>query len=110
MVDPDADPTGVVGNVGDTVRGGPAKLGNLEIVHPDLFRIAFGAVFAAVILEVADQLLLFCIDRNGGLIGRQRCFDLIVDIGELGVAVGMASAFERLAIEFGDPLDGSRNY
>src|SRR6202051_1521165 len=72
MVDADADPTGVVGDVMESVGCSPAKGGVQEVVHPDFFWIALGTILPAVVLEVADQLFLLGIDRNSGLIGRQR--------------------------------------
>jgi hypothetical protein len=60
------------------------------------FRITSGAQFATSILEIADQLLLFCINRDGGLSGALELCDLLVDVLKLGVAVRMRCTLARL--------------
>jgi hypothetical protein len=72
VVDADAHPAGIVGDVIDAVWRRPAKLRNDEVVHPHRLGLTPRAVFAAAILEIADQLLLLGIDRDRRLARCQR--------------------------------------
>jgi hypothetical protein len=67
-------------------------------MHPHRLGHTFGAQFAASVLEVADQFLLLGVDRDGRLAGRLKAADLGVDMLELGIAIGMAGSFARLAV------------
>jgi len=98
MVDTDADPAGIVGDVVDSVGGCPAEFRDLEVVYPHLFRIAFRSIVTAIVLEIADQFLLLGVNRNGRLPGRHRLLHPIIDVVELRIAVRVARALERLAI------------
>src|SRR5205823_9055580 len=54
----------------------------------------------AGLLEVANQLLFLAVDANDRLSRRGEGGDLLVDVGELGVAVGVVRAsFELLAVD-----------
>jgi hypothetical protein len=85
VVDAEADPAGIVGDVVDAVGRRPAKLGNQEVVHAHRLGLSLRVILTAGILEVVDQLLLG-IDRDRRLARRQRLFHLCIDVGELGVA------------------------
>ena len=98
MVDAEADPAGIVGDVVDAVGRRPAKFGNQEVVHSHRHGLSLRTILTAGILEVTDQLLLLGIDRDRRLTRRQRLFHLCIDVAELDVAVGMVRPFERLAI------------
>jgi hypothetical protein len=50
------------------------------------------------ILEVSDKLFLLGIGRDRGFAGRLERLHFSVDVLELGVAVGVACAFARLAV------------
>jgi hypothetical protein len=66
-------------------------------VHVDAPWVALGAIIGSPVLEVADQFLLLCINRDDRLLLGLCRNDLGVDIFELGIAVGMLGAFIRLA-------------
>lgn len=52
------------------------------------------------LLEVADQLLFLRVDADNRLAGRCEDVDLLVDVGELDVAVGVIRAsFELFAVD-----------
>src|SRR5438309_11405326 len=55
VVDADTDPSGIRGQVIDPVRHCAAELLDQEVMDPDLFRVALGAIFAAVVTEIRDQ-------------------------------------------------------
>src|SRR5208283_5536316 len=86
-------------NVVDAVRNGLADLLVDEVVHIDVDRNAVRLIIAAGVLVVADQFLLLGVDRNDRLAGGLMRFDLRVDVLELRVPIGMASAFLALAID-----------
>jgi hypothetical protein len=86
VVDAEADPAGIVGDVVDAVGRRPAKLGNQEVVHAHRLGLSLRVILTAGILEVVDQLLLLGIDRDRRLARRQRLFHLCIDVAELGVA------------------------
>src|SRR5260370_42142520 len=76
VVDADAYPAGVAGDVVDTIRHGTSELGDLEVMHAHRLGFAFRAQLTAGILEIADEFLLLGIDRNRGLTsgqGRRTC-------------------------------------
>ena len=64
VVDPDADPALVVGEVVDAVGDRLAQFLVFEVVGADLDRVALGAPLAPAVLEVADQLLLLGVDAR----------------------------------------------
>src|SRR5581483_7312372 len=96
--DPDTDETGVGGHIVHPIGHHLAELLVLEVmdVHPPW--IAFRAIVASAILEVADQFPLLGVDRDDRLSLRLRGNDFRVDVVELGVSVGMFRAFIRLAV------------
>jgi hypothetical protein len=68
-------------------------------MHVDLVGTAFGAVVAAGIFEIADIFLLFGVDRDHRLAIDLKRENLPVYMLELRVPVGMAAAFQALAID-----------
>ena len=98
MVDADTDPAGIRGKIIDAIGHRTTKFLDQEIVDPDRFRISLGAIFPAIVAEVADQFLLLGVDRDHRLLFCQSRTHLNVDVGELGVAVRMAVAFLGLAV------------
>src|SRR5208282_5943375 len=94
----DAHPARVVGYVIDAIRRGAAEFRNQEVMHAHIFRLALGTIFATRVLEVADEFLLFGVDRNCRLFRSERALHSIVDVMKLCVAIWMARAFQRLAI------------
>ena len=81
----DADPADVVVDVIHAVWHRALQLGINEVMHIDLFGSAFGPPFAARILEIAYQFLLFRIDRDDRLAVRQKTASLLVDVFELTI-------------------------
>src|ERR1700694_5150821 len=64
----------------------------------DLVRRPRLAPLAALVLVVADQLLLLRVNGNDGLARPQSVFDGAVDMSELRVAIGMIAPFFGLAV------------
>jgi hypothetical protein len=98
VIDADADPAGVAGDVVDPVGHRAAKLGDLEVMHAHRFRLTLRPQFAAGILEVADQFFLLGVDRDCRLAGGKRRLHRGVDVLELRVAVGRVTALAGLAV------------
>ena len=74
-VDADADPAMVGGDVVDAIGGDLAQFGDLEVMHPHRLGLALGTQLTAVVLEVANQLLLLGVDGNRRLASGDRRFD-----------------------------------
>ncbi len=83
-----ADPGAVIADVIHTVRSDFAKFLVGEIVGIDAFRLAFGAVIAATVFVIADQ-LLFLVSTEITLPGSLGANYLIVDMLKLSIAVAM---------------------
>src|SRR5208337_4381610 len=83
----------------DPVGDDLAQVPVLEIVGVDLDRLALGPVVAPSILEFAEQFLLLGVDRDHGLTGGLKRFDLGVDVFKLGIAIGMVAPLFGLAVE-----------
>ena len=88
MVDPDADPARVRGDVVDAVRRDLAEFLVDEVMHFHLIGAAGGAVVAAAVLVLADQLHFLRINGDHRLAGRLKSNDFAVDMLELPVTVG----------------------
>jgi hypothetical protein len=98
VVDPYADPAGVGRQIIDAIgRDFPKEL-VLEILGADLLGLTFGSPFAAGILEIADQFLLFRVDRDDWLSSILEGPYLVVDVFELGIAIRMGRPLKGLAI------------
>src|SRR6266850_1876046 len=93
-----ADPASIVVDVINAVRHRAFQLGINEVMYIDLFGCAFGSPFAARILEIADQLLLFRIDRDDRLAVRQKTASLFVDVFELTIPVHMLASFVGFSV------------
>jgi len=98
VIDANIHPTRVVGNVVDAVRSNLAEFGYLEVMNAYRLRIAFGPKLTPAVLEIADQFLLFRINRDGGLPGSLELLDLLIDVLELGVTVGMERTFQGFLV------------
>src|SRR6185437_6569418 len=98
MVGSDTHPTLIVENVVDAVRNHFAQGLVLEVMDADFWRLALGMPFSPVILEIPDQFLLFCVDRNRRLPLSQAPTHQTVDVTELGVTVGVRIALTGFAI------------
>ena len=98
VVDTEIDPTGIGGDVVDSVGRDFAQFRDDEVVHTDRLRIAPRAQLAPAILEVPDKLFLLRVNRDGRLPGGLECVDLRVDLVELGVTVRVVRALAGLAV------------
>src|SRR5258708_6114802 len=98
MIDADADPALIVGHVVDTVGNGLAQLLVLEIMDANLLGSTLGPPCLARILEISQQFLLFRVDRHHRLAAFLYAPDLLADVFELGVTVGVVLAFAGLAV------------
>ena len=98
VIDPNAHPTAIRADVIDPVRDGLAQLRDQEIVGPHRFGLALGAPCPARVLEIPNQLLLLGVDRDRRLTLGQRRVDRLVEVLELGVAVGMVRSLAGLAV------------
>ena len=99
MINADADTTGVRADIVDAIGNGLAEFLVDEVMHIDVERATLLLIIAASVLVFADQFLLLGVDRDHRLAGGLMRFDLRVDVLELRVAIGMASAFLALAID-----------
>src|SRR5260370_13618904 len=70
VVDADAHPASIAGDVVDAVGRCPAKLRDDEVVHAHRLRLPHRTVFTTTILEIADQLLLLAVDADPRLAPR----------------------------------------
>src|SRR5476649_2316814 len=99
VVDAKTNPAGIGCHVIDAIGRHLAKGLVDEVMHVDRIGTSRGAVIAAAILVLADQFLLFGVNRNDRLASRLNRRDLAVDVLELPVAVGVAAALFGLAID-----------
>src|SRR5258708_25016912 len=86
VIEADADPSLVGGDVVDAVRNGLAVGRNHEVVHTHFFGLALGSQLTAGVPEVANQLLFLGIDRDRRLAGPSEAGDTCIDMLELGIA------------------------
>ena len=98
VVDAHTDPALVAGQVVDAVGDRLALFLVRKIVHLDFFRLALRLPFLAGVLEFPDQFLLFGVHRDDGLPPPVEAAHRLVDVLELGIAVGVRGAFARLAV------------
>ena len=98
MIGAEIDQAGVGRNVIDAIGSDLAECGNLEVMNAYGLRIAFGPQLTASILEIADQFLLFGIDRDGRLVAITELFDLRIDVFKLHVTVRMGRTLPRFLV------------
>src|ERR1019366_1244243 len=99
VVDADADPPDIRADVIDSIRSDFAEFLVDEIMNLDLVGTTLRTVVAARVLVRADGFLFLRVDRDHGLTGGLKGFDLRVDEFELSVPVGMLAAFQALAVD-----------
>src|SRR5437588_8363547 len=68
MVDADTHPSGIRGQVIDPVGHRATEFLDQEVMDPDIFGVALGAIFAPVVAEIADQFLFLGVDRDHRLL------------------------------------------
>src|SRR6185503_6435378 len=94
----DIDRAAVVEDIVDTVRRGSPQAVAQEVVDVDSDRLEAPA--STSLLELTDQLLLLTVDADDRLSSDFERGDVLVDVGELRVAVRVVRAgFELLAID-----------
>ena len=94
----DTHPSGVGRQIIDAIRHRTAKFLDQEIMHPDFLGLPLGTPYTAGVLEIPDKLLLLCVDRDHRLARGQRHPHAVVEMVELGVAIGMGRPLAGLAI------------
>ena len=90
-------PAGVGAQVVDPVGHGLARLAG-EVVDLNPSRVPARAPAAALVGVLADQLLLLRIEADHRLAVGHSGADLVVDIAELGVSVGVLAALDGLGV------------
>lgn len=95
VVGTDIDPAGVGTQIVDAV-GNRFDLGKIVII--DRLRLAARAPGLAGVLEAPYQFLLLGVDRDHRLARRLMALDAGVEVLELGIAIHMLRAFQRLAV------------
>src|ERR1700736_4820215 len=98
MVNADTDPSGIRGQVIDPVRHRAAELLDQEVMDPDLFRVALGPIFAAVVTEIPDQFLFLGVDGDHRLLVGQSGGHVGVDAADLRIPVGVTVALCGLTV------------
>jgi len=98
VIGAEIDQAGVGRNVIDAIGSDLAECGNLEVMNAYGLRIAFGPQLTTTILEIADQFLLFGIDRDGRLVAITELFDLRIDVFKLHVTVRMGRTLPRFLV------------
>src|SRR6266480_6953790 len=94
----DADPPGVLRDVVDAVGDRLAERGVCEVMDPHLDRLPDGLPFPAGILEVPDELLLLGVHRDHRVPGVEEGLDLLVEVVELGIPVGVGATLSGLDV------------
>src|SRR3954469_20382088 len=90
VIDPNADPTLIGGDIVDAVGRDLAEVRINEIIDANFLRLSFWLPFLATVLEIADQFLLLGVDGNHRITSRLVLRRRASDMGELGVPVRMA--------------------
>src|SRR3954447_13031870 len=90
VIDPNADPPLIGGDIVDAVGRDLAEVRINEIIDANFLRLSFWLPFLATVLEIADQFLLLGVDGNHRITSRLVLRRRASDMGELGVPVRMA--------------------
>jgi hypothetical protein len=98
MVDADAHPPLVGGQVIDPVRSDLAQFLVLEVPAADPFRLPLRLPLPARILEIPHQFLLLRVHRDDRLSSPLEGAHLAGDVFKLSIPVGMAAPLPGLAI------------
>src|SRR5207237_8185174 len=98
MVDADTHPSAIRGKIVDAIGHRAAEFLDQEIMDPDLFRMAVGAILAAIVAELSDQFLFLGVDRDDRFLFGHRSGALRVDMGDLCIPVVVGFALLGFAI------------
>lgn len=98
MVYSDRYPTGVASEIVDAVRNRLPLLGDEKVVDPNGFWISSRVPGSPGIPEVPDEFLLLRVDRDHGQSLCLEAADLVVDVAELCIAVGVVRPLASLSI------------
>jgi hypothetical protein len=98
VINSQADPSFVVGDVVNAVGRGATKLGVDEVVDANWLGRSGWSVFTSPVLEVADELFLLRIDGDRRLAGGDGALDRLGDVPELRIAIDVMRALMRLSI------------
>lgn len=98
MVCASTHPSLVSADIVDPVGVGPSEFFVDEVVNFDLHGLAAGEPLLSGVLVRTHQLLLLCVHRNHGLIGRQGFGHRGVDVLELSVAIRALITLDDLGV------------
>lgn len=98
MIHPDRHPTGVSREVVHPVGDGFPLFGDQEVVDPNRLGIPFGTPGSPSILEASDELFLLRIHGDHRLPLGLESTNLVVDVAELRIAVGVVGSLAHLPI------------
>ena len=87
IVDTDAHPASVGGEIVDAVRNSTSELFDQNVMHAHLFRFGLRPPLAASVLEVADEFPFLRVNRDLRLVLGQCYLELRIDQVELLIAV-----------------------
>ena len=93
MINPHTYPAVVGGDVIDPIRNTLAQMLVNKILAAHLDRLPLGMPFVPRIFEIPDQFLFLGVHRYHRLPAFLKCPDLLVDMLELRIAIGMRAAF-----------------
>src|SRR2546425_9191730 len=98
MIHPHTDPARVCGFVIDAVRNNLAQRLTREVMDPDLLRLALRRPLAPTIAELADQFLLFGVDRYDRLALLLEGLGTTVHVLELRIPIGVRAPLQGLPV------------
>jgi len=98
MIRPDADPADIGGLIINPVRINFTQLFIGEIMYPHRLWIALGPPLTPSILEITHEFFLFSVNRDNGVPALLEYGNLIVDVIELSISVGMMRTFSCFLI------------
>ena len=99
MINPHTHPAIVGGEVRDTIRNTLPKTLINKILAAHLDRLPLGMPFVPRMFEIPDQCLFLGVHRYHRLPAFLERLDLLVDMLELRIAIGMRAAFRCFPID-----------
>jgi hypothetical protein len=96
VVDPDPDPAGVAAKIVNPIGHGLAEGGIGEVMDVDPLGLARGQPFAAAVGDRPTSSFFLGVHRDDRLPGAKVRPRLLVEVAELGVAVGVGGAHHGL--------------